>query len=315
MEKGNGNQSRSLTRPAYFISIFYFLISMFIFAGCGAPGEPTAPSPVIPVAVTDLAATQAGDGVQLTFTLPAKTTAGERLADAPAVEILRGSAKSNGAPDAKSFRVVYTIPAALVNNYQSDDHVQFVDPVPPEEARAAAGGVLLYRVRTRASRKRTSPDSNTVSMRMLPVAEHIASLQTKLTENAIELAWSAPTRTSSREPLASVSEYHVYRGELHPASADTAAAGANLSKDLSQAKWKSPLAFLGSSTSTSYRDTTFDFGKTYAYTVRTVTQPERRPLESSDSSPAIVTPRDNFPPATPTDVRVSSIVGSTTNSS
>src|SRR5437763_2796476 len=294
--------SRLVLRVSFAIPIL--IAALVLVAGCGAPGEPVAPSPSIPVAVTDLAAVQSGAGVQLTFTLPVKTIAGERLADAPAIEILRGTPKSNGSPDAKSLRIVYTIPSALVRNYRSEDHIQFVDPIPPEQARASAGGALLYRVRTRASRKRTSADSNTVAVRMLSVAERIPSLQTNLAEDAVELTWSAPTRTSSGEPLASISEYHVYRGELDSAS-DTAAATANPSKDLSQAKWKLPLTFLGSSTSTTYRDTAFEFGKTYAYTVRAVTQPEGHSLESSDSVPSVVTPRDIFPPATPADVRAS----------
>ena len=324
MDTRNSRSSRvrgSLPRPfplASLVSRVSFLAISIPFvgvalAGCGAPGEPTAPSTTIPVAITDLTATQAGDGVQLTFTLPAKTVAGERLANAPAIEILRGSAKPPGTPDAKSFRVVYTIPAALVNNYQLEDHVQFVDPVPPEEARNAQG-MLLYRVRTRASRKRTSADSNTISVRMLPVAERITSLQTNLTEEAIELSWTAPTRTSNGDPLPSISEYHVYRGELDSASTETGATAAHAPQDLSQAKWKTPLAFLGSSTSTTYRDTAFEFGKSYAFTVRSVIQSDGHPLESSDSSAAVVTPRDIFPPAIPTDVRASVIVGSPTNS-
>jgi len=40
---------------------------------------------------------------QLTFTLPTKTVAGERLAEAPAIEILRGTVKPDGSPDTKSF--------------------------------------------------------------------------------------------------------------------------------------------------------------------------------------------------------------------
>src|SRR5690349_13107960 len=85
-------------RVSIFVTITWISAAL-IAASCGAPAEPTPPSPLIPVAITDLAASQAGDGVQLTFTLPTKTTAGERLADAPAVEILRGAAKPNGSPD------------------------------------------------------------------------------------------------------------------------------------------------------------------------------------------------------------------------
>src|SRR5882762_7235412 len=84
---------------------FLFLL---LASGCGAPGEPTPPSPPIPVAVSDLAAQQIGDAVQLTFSMPPKTTAGERLAETPAIEILRGTLKPDGSPDTKSFRIIET---------------------------------------------------------------------------------------------------------------------------------------------------------------------------------------------------------------
>src|ERR1700687_4697435 len=92
------------------IAGFVFLVSALAFlcsAGCGAPGEPTPPSPPVPAAITDLIAHQAGDGVQLIFTLPSHSISGDKLAAQPAVEILRGTVKPNGSPDSKSFRVVY----------------------------------------------------------------------------------------------------------------------------------------------------------------------------------------------------------------
>ena len=79
-------------------------------AGCGAPGEPVARSPLVATTISDLAAHQAGDGVQLTFTMPARSSGGDRLLSTPAVEILRGTVKPDGAPDLKSLRVVDTIP-------------------------------------------------------------------------------------------------------------------------------------------------------------------------------------------------------------
>src|SRR5277367_1680863 len=119
-------------------------LAFFVVAGCGAPGEPTPPVPPIPTAITDLAARQAGDGVQLIFTLPSKTTAGDRLASPPAVEIVRGTPKPDGSPDVKSMRVVYTIPGSLVTNYIAEGHVKFIDPVAPAETRAHPGGSLVY---------------------------------------------------------------------------------------------------------------------------------------------------------------------------
>ncbi|HXN53094.1 MAG TPA: hypothetical protein VN943_14275 [Candidatus Acidoferrum sp.] len=271
-------------------------VSLFVsllVGGCGAPGEPTPPSPPIPVAITDLSGQQAGDAIQLTFTLPAKTVTGERLAETPAIEILRGSLKSDGSPDAKSFRLIETIPGALVGDYRAADKVQIITRISPDELRAYPGAALAYRVRTRASRKRASADSNTAIVRIRPVPERITSVHPAVTESAVELSWSPPTRTSGGDPLPAISEYRVYRGEIDPASAGAAA------NDLSQAKWKSPLSLLGSATSPMYRDTAFDFGKTYLYAIRTVISGDGSAVESSDSVPAIVTPRDIFPPAVP----------------
>ncbi len=266
---------------------------MLLASGCGAPGEPTPPSPPVPVAVSDLAAQQIGDAVLLTFSMPPKTTAGERLAETPAIEILRGTLKPDGSPDTKSFRIIETIPGALVGDYRTADKVHVINRISPDELRAYPGATLAYRVRTRASRKRASADSNTVTVRIRPVPERITSVHAEVTESAVEFSWSAPTRTSVGDPLPSISEYRVYRGEIDPASAVAAA------NDLLQAKWKSALAFLGSSSANSYRDAAFDFGKTYLYTVRTVIPEDGSTVESSDSAPAIVTPRDIFPPAAP----------------
>src|ERR1700720_299720 len=52
------------------LPIFYFLFSIFILYGCAAPGEPIERKPPTPTPVTDLTASQSGNDVTLTFTLP-----------------------------------------------------------------------------------------------------------------------------------------------------------------------------------------------------------------------------------------------------
>jgi hypothetical protein len=310
MENRNSRNPEALRirRPRIsYIQVWFSLLPLLLAPGCGAPGEPTPPSPPVPIAVTDLGAQQIGDAVQLTFTLPPRAVAGERLADTPAVEILRGALKTDGSPDEKSFRIVETIPGALVGEYRAADKVQVVNRITPDELRAYPAATLAYRVRTRASRKRASGNSNTVFVRLYPVAERVSSIHATVTEAAIELLWPAPTRTSSGDPLPAISEYRVYRGEIDPASANAAAS------DLSQAKWKSPLALLASSRTESYRDAAFDFGETYVYTVRTVISEGGAAVESGDSGPAIVSPRDIFPPAVPQGLVAAVIVGSATN--
>jgi len=295
------------TKPKAFLSSgFVIPVSIFLIsfaAGCGAPGEPQPPSPLVPTAISDLLAHQEGDGVQLTLTVPGKSVAGDHLASPPAVEIYRGALNSKGSPDLKTFRDVYTIPGALVSKYLSEGHLQFTDPIAPEETKAHPGAVLAYLVRTRASQKRASADSNVVTVRVFPVAQRIASLEARVTETAVELSWPVPSETSAGAPLSSAPTYHLYRGELAPGSVDTGA------KDTAEAKWKTKPALLASPDSNQYADSTFDFAKNYVYTVRAVVQSENQPLESNDSSPAFVSPRDTFPPGAPQNLSAAVVPG------
>jgi hypothetical protein len=279
------------------------ILSFLVLGGCGAPGEPQPPSPPIPSPINDLAAHQQGNGVQLVFTFPSHTVAGERLSSPPATEIFRGSLKSNGSPDGKSFKLVYTIPGALADSYAAQGKIRFTDPLPSEDLRAKPGAVYAYRIRTRASKKKDSADSNSVTAKVYPVPDRIASLDARVTQNAIELSWPPPQFATAANSAETVSGYHVYRGELDASSPVPA------SNDLSQARWKSQPILLAPSQSNSYRDTLFDFGKTYVYQVRSLVIADGNPIESDDSTPAIVTPRDTFPPAAPQNLVIAEIPG------
>jgi hypothetical protein len=288
--------------------IFGFLIWVFSFlvvAGCGAPGEPVPPSPPIPVAVSDLIAQQVGDAVLLTFTVPSKSTLGERLEQLPTVEVLRGSPLPDGRPNPKSFRVVDTIPGSLLNGYVQEGKVEFPDPIPAYESQGHPGEAMFYLVRTRVSERKTSADSNAISVNVYPVPERIETLNPKVTEKSIQMSWTAPSRTSGGEALSGIQEFHVYRGELDPASAAAA------ERDLRTAVWKLPLLKIATTNVSEYEDTGFDFGKTYAYIVRSVVNAGGTALESADSRPAILTPKDIFPPAAPLDLVAAVLTGGT----
>ena len=287
-------ESRVIGSRPRFLPIFYFPFSIFLLAaGCGAPGEPAPPSPPVPVAVADLTARQKGDGVELVFTLPAKTISGDRLAATPAIEIVRGGLKADGTADVKSFRVVYTIPGALAGNYVVGSHVHFTDPIAPAETKAHPGSSVAYVARTRVSAKRASANSNVVIARVFPVPQPIASVQVQVTESAVNLSWMAPTLTSAGDPLPALSGYHVYRGEIGASTA------APTSRDLAQVQWTSPPGLLGPAATSSFSDTQFDFGKTYVYLVRSVITEEGQEIDSDDSAPATVKVVDTFPPAPP----------------
>jgi hypothetical protein len=285
-------QARRLTATSD-SALYCFLLTAMFCVSCGAPGEPTPPSPLIPTAITDLSARQSGDGAMLTLTLPTRAVTNERLTEPPAVEIFRGTLKADGKPDSKSFQLVYTLPGSLLDTYTTEKHIQFKDPIAPEETRAHPGATFVYRVRTRAAKKKDSADSNTVLVKLFPAPERVAGLEVKVSEPAVELNWSAAKKTSGGAALEQLTGYRVFRGEIEPASAGATA------RDITQAKWKSSLTLLAPAPENSYRDTLFEFGKTYVYVVRAVALVGEGSVESDDSAPVVVTPKDIYPPAAP----------------
>jgi hypothetical protein len=306
MKTGKGARPNTPRWPLSCLTISIALFCSILFAaGCGAPGEPVPPVPPTPVAITDLAAQQAGDAVQLSFTMPNKSTLGEKMKEVPTLEVLRGSLKPDGTADEKSFRVVDSVPGSLINEYVQKGKVEFPDAISPQELKTHAGELVLYRVRTYVSPKKISPSSPSASLKLYPVPAPISSVEVELTENAIHLKWEPPTGTTAGEPLGAIPEYHVYRGELDPQTADATKI------DLRKATWKAPLIQIATTTIPEYHDVGFDYGKTYAYAVRSVVQVQGMALEASDSAPVVLTPRDTFPPAPPQDLVAAVLPGAT----
>jgi hypothetical protein len=294
-------------RPEFAIALRCVLICIaWVAAGCGVPEEPVPPAPPVPVAVTDLQTTQVGDGVLLTFTLPKKSTRGDKLTQAPTLEVLRGSFRPDGAPNPKSFHVVDTVPGALLGTYVQAGKAQFLEHYAPEETRAHPGEKAVFAVRTRLSERRDSSDSNYAALNLYPVPASIEDLRARSTERSIDLTWTAPTGTSAGEPLSGPISFSVYRGELDPTSAPAA------EKDLHTAVWKAPLLRITTTTTPEYQDSGFDWDKTYVYVVRTTLKANGLLLDSGDSNSAILTPKDIFPPAAPQDLVAAVLPGAQT---
>ena len=258
--------------------------------GCGAPGVPVAPAPLVATTVADLSAEQQGEGVKLIFTPPTRAITGDRLKEAPAVEIVRGSLHADGSPNLATFRVVDTIPGSLVPDHMLNGHVVFVDPVTPETA-AASNSAFVYVVRTRASQKRASADSNSVIIHLVAVPERISKLDLRLSKSAIDLSWNPPAHTSAGAPLNVALHYEIFRTES-PDAAQSAPA---------------PAAPLSSTDSTTYQDRAFRFGATYCYTVRSIVAADQKNIASSESPAVCVAAKDTFPPAAPTDLVATTI--------
>ncbi len=188
---------------AFLLLLFSSILCCFA-AGCGAPGEPTPPSPPIPEAVKDLTAKQLGDAVLLDFTLPRQKHTRLTSDRNSYTRSLRGSLRPDGTPDPRSFHLVDTVPGPILSTYVHDGHASFPSPLQPDELRARAGEIALFRVRTRVSERKVSADSNEVSVSVYPVPQRINDLQARVAnEKTIQLTWTAPTSTSSRRTTSS----------------------------------------------------------------------------------------------------------------
>ncbi len=283
----------SLARAGF---IFYFLFSIFLdlcaLGGCAAPGEPIERKPPVPEAVKDLVASQSGNDVALTFTLPKETVERRLLRHSPAVEIYRdfvpATAGTPSLPAAANPTLLFTIPSEVLDKYVARGRVRFVDSLRADDFAKHSGSEALYMVRTRASRKRESADSNVVALQIFPAADPVEDLKAEVTHSAVVLTWTAPQKTVAG-PAPPIAAYEIFRVQPEP----PAAAGAP-----SPAPKKGPLK-IGESTAPEFRDTQFEFGKVYVYLVRSVVHYPGVTLESVESNLLSVTPKDIFPPAAP----------------
>jgi hypothetical protein len=291
-------------RSCFLILSFFVLASAIWLAGCAAPGEPTERKPPVPTAVTDLAAHQQGNDVILTFTLPRDTVDHHPLKKTSAIEIYRGF-DPPGATTSSAHEplfLILTIPPAMVANYSEKDHVRLVNSLEANDLAARVGWTASYFVRTRASLKKESADSNRANVIVDPAPDPISDLKAQVTHNGIVLTWTPPQKTiiGSTPPI---SGYHIYRAEAVSELQPEAPPNASVSP-AGVPKLKAPLARIGESPEPTFQDMQVEFGRTYVYLVRSLAQYSDAALESADSNLVIVSPRDIFPPTAPQNVTV-----------
>lgn len=294
------------------------LTPLMLFAialcGCASPSEPTPRRPPIPVAITDLAVTQLGNDAVLTFTLPNESIDHHPLPEPPAIEIYRNleTPPAAGSPSVAAPAnptLVVTIPSGMAANYRKNGQVIYADPIP---AAVYAPSPLLpvYIVRTRASAKADSANSNVVALHPFPAPDPIDDLKAEVTRDGVNLTWTRPQKDPSGA-VPAITGYRIYRSETKPAPGAPPAAGAAAIAQppaATEPKFGSepkPLAKIGDSASPEFRDADAEFGNSYIYSVRSVVmEPSGAELESADSNLAAVTPRDIFPPAAPQGLEV-----------
>jgi hypothetical protein len=297
------------------VSIFHLFVAVFCVsfaAGCAAPSEPTTRHAPAATAVTGLSARQLGSRVYLSFALPTKTEDHKAFSATLSLDIhWEFVAPGAAPPDAAAIEkqnVLVRVPSALMSQYTNEGHVLFPVELKPEDLKSHFGGRAAFVVRTRISARRASEPSNVAVVRVYPPPAPIADLAATVTQEAVELKWSAvtpqagPSDPAGANATAAVS-YRVYRAERTGAKANAATATHAATSANTTTAPSAPLSeLLGETTTPSFRDTTFEFGHAYVYSVRSVVRYGPTPnesVESDESNLLALTPKDIFPPAAP----------------
>jgi hypothetical protein len=292
---------QTATAPApIFDFLFSILACILVLAGCAAPGEPTERKPRVPTPVTDLAAVQQDDNVILSFTLPKESVDRHPLRQIPAIEIYRdfapvSSGNAGHAPSAPANPTpLVTIPSAMVDQYDDRGHIRYVDSLKPEDFTQHPGAQAIYIVRTRASLKKASADSNAAALRIEPAADPITDLRAEITHQGVVLTWTLPQKNLIGS-VPTIAACRIYRSEPGSQSQQSA----TLAAPKENSKQTSTPVRIGDIPTAPFRDPQIKFGNTYTYSVRSIVQYEDVQVESADSNPVTVTPQNTFPPEAP----------------
>jgi hypothetical protein len=291
------------------LPIFNFLFSIFLLYGCASPGEPLERKPPTPTPVADLAASQSGNDVILTFTLPHDSVEKREILKPISVEVYRNfepvpAANSPAAVAPANPTLLLTIPPAMVDHYTIQGRIRFVDSLRPEDF-DSSGREAVYLVRTFVSPKKLSANSNVAALAVYPPADPIADLKAEFSRAGVMLSWTPPEKTviGTKPDIAS---YRVYRAEIE--SATNAGANSPAAASSENLNPKFPFARIAEPVSSPYTDTQTQLGKTYTYSVRSVAQYPGVQLESPDSNFATITPKDVFPPPAPQNLVVAFVL-------
>jgi hypothetical protein len=164
----------------------------FAFAvGCGSVGEPLYPALNIPARITDLVAVERGDNLDISFTIPLRTTEGMLVKQIGSVELRVGS------NDQKGFQI---------DQWASTAKQLDVSPVSPPGQRQTAriairdsiGKDLIVAARTSNAKGRESDWSSLVVVSVEQPLAKPSNFKAEAVPQGVWLSWTAQNITDFR---------------------------------------------------------------------------------------------------------------------
>ncbi len=288
-------------------------------AACGKKGDPQAPLPHGPNAVSDLTVEQEGDDAVLTFRFPDRLLTGAPLTDLASIEIYRvidpppglmaprragGAASAVGSTSTNAVRLpgaserreatnvrmaeesfyqasqsIATLPVTALAEHTRGASLVYLDPLSPLLAGETGPVPLAYAVVSVRRGGERSPLSNIATLSPAVAPEAPVLLPATPEEGRVCLEWVAPEKDVLGRPV-DVGGYEIYR------------------RILPQEEYESPLN-AKPEPGTSFVDTTAPYGAPLVYTVR-ATLAKNPKVEGLAAEELAFVFRDVYPPAAPT---------------
>jgi len=235
-----------------------------------------------------------GRTIQLTFTLPALASDGERLTKPVEIDIFRAVSPAGRKPEPPVTGAApwLTLPPKELPRYTHAGKVEYTYNISPQEFQRIEGSTFSFALVafTRGFRghPRKSEPSNVAQAALLDVTRPVSNLEVKATQTELLLTWDKPAETLTGLPPSHLSGYRVF--ESTTGKPDS-------------------YQLLGEAASAHFEDKDFQFGRQYFFKVSAVTSLDGTQAESEPSAPVAITPRDVFPPSVPTSLNAVNAAG------
>jgi hypothetical protein len=269
--------------PAIAVAALVMLLSV---AGCAKIADPLPPEILVPIAAVDLTAQQRADFVVLRVSFPKLNTNGTAVTTLQRMEVYRLSEDDSGENTRKQIPenrfqreadLILSIPDNRLSEYRHQDLLVIEDRFSGLKQSMIYTRAFRYAVLFVNDKNLAAGFSNQAVV--LPVAIPLAPKQiaAQVTENSLNVTWAAPSENVDGSSPARILGYNIYRSEKPDAAATTPVNSSPLQKP-------------------EFRDTHFQFDRTYYYRVSVLGGSGKPPVESLLSDALEVAPKDTFPP-------------------
>ena len=258
---------------------------------CGKRKPPLPPVPKV-FQRAEIAGFQRGNRVVLSWKMPATNAAANDVRHISNVDVYRLAERLTSPPSLSEEQ--FASRSVLIGSVPVGDDDFGSKSLSYTDTLQLAGqpSRLRYAVRFVNKSGQKAPFSNIIVIEPeSKVAAAPTSLSGTVTQDAIELSWTAPAANADGTTPVNLAGYNIYRSQ------SKTQAGTLLNR--------TPV------TATKYSDRIFEFDKEHFYFVRAVsTGTGDTPTESGESNIVELTPKDTFPPSAPVSLTIGAAPGS-----